>query len=566
MAHGKSRVQALGAALRRGLARNQGKRFEVTESNKENASGGTRRRGRLRCVGRTVLGLVLALVLLNFAIGLGKFLWFATTCPYEIEYGEGILLQNALNIAHGREVYNDYRHYPFVVATYPPVYPLLCAVGARLFGISFTFGRLLSVLCTIGVAALIWAMLRRTGGSRFAAGFGATLFLAAPAVCRWGVVMRVDMVAVAFGVAGLYCVMRGGRWLTAAVVLLFLAVYTRQSQVAPLAAGVLYLWWTRRRREAALVAASFGAAVLVVFLALELASHGWFYRHVIVANMNYWEIQRLVEIWTWTFPTWRFPFLLGLLGVGFTLIGPGVSGKEPYTDPQPRPDRLLMLYFGFGMLLSLTAGKVGSYVNYMLEPLAAASLMAGVAYMRLAQLFRSPRWKPAWVAAWLLMVGPPAWVLGHPNRAPYEPYAFSPYAIMQAGNKLVPLLRNTKGDVLSEDTGLLLITGHQILLDPHKMSSMSRDGTWDPRPLLRDISRRRFALIITTWNPGRDAPDRWGCYGWYRWTLSMGLAIKRNYYLRKHVGGLYALAPADARHPSFATVTARFMAKHRLKK
>jgi hypothetical protein len=104
---------------------------------------------------------------------------------------------------------------------------------------------------------------------------------------------------------------------------------------------------------------------------------------------------------------------------------------------------------------------------------------------------------------------------------------------------------------LSENTGLLLITHHPILLDPHKMTSMSHDGTWDQRPLLRDIRRRRFSLIITTWNPAMATLDRRGTYGDYRWTKEMGEAIRRNYHLVQAAPNLYALAPGDETHPSF---------------
>jgi hypothetical protein len=505
---------------------------------------------------RIVLGIVLGLVLLNFVVALAKFDWFALSIPYEIDYGEGILLQNAINLAHGREVYNNYHHYPYVVATYPPIYPLLCAAGVRLFGVSFTFARLLSILSGLGAGVLIWLMLRRAGTSRFGAGFGAMLFVAAPSVCLRAVVIRVDMVALVISLAGLYCVMRGGRWLLPAVVLFVLAVYTRQSQVGPLVASIAYLWWTRQRRDAALVAGSFAALTAVIFLVLQFASHGWFYRHVILANMNFWELKRLIEIWQWTFPTWRFPFLIGGVGVALTLFARGPTNQDEGVHPHRREHLLLVWYFVVAMLITVTAGKVGSYVNYMLEPLAAASLMSGVAYQRLAEMLLTRGWRVAWAAAWLLMVVPPAWVLGQPGRTAYAPFTYSPETFWKAGNEVAPLLRRTKGEVLSENTGLLLMTGHRILLDSHKMTSMYHDGNWDQRPLLRDIERRRFALIIITWDPVKDAPDRWGCYGWYRWSWDMGEAIKRNYYTMKHAGDLYVMAPADTRHPSAAKVRA----------
>jgi hypothetical protein len=210
----------------------------------------------------------------------------------------------------------------------------------------------------------------------------------------------------------------------------------------------------------------------------------------------------------------------------------------------------MLWYFGFALLSSLTAGKIGAYVNYMLEPEAAAALMAGVGYQRLVGSLRSPSWTPAWVGVWLLLVGPSAGILAQPHRAIYGPYPFYPEAIVQTNEDIAPLVRETRGDILSEDVGMLVTAGREVWLDPHKMSSMSRDGTWDQRVLVRDIRRRRFTLILTTWNPGVDRLDRWGLYGGYRWTKDMGVAIRRNYYVIKYSRRLYALAPADNQHPS----------------
>jgi len=504
-----------------------------------------------------VAAIALALVLLHFGVGLARFCRFAITCPYEIDYGEAVLLQGAVNIAQGQVVYNDYQHYPFVVATYPPVYPALCAIGVSLFGVSFAFGRVLSILSALAATALIWLILRRVGTSHFAAGLGAALFLASPVVCLRMPMMRVDMIAVALGLGGLYCVMRGGRWLIAAVALLVLAVYTRQSQVAPLAAGVVYLWWVKERKAAVLVAVSCSALILAGFLALQVASHGWFYRHVVVANRNLWDFGYLRMVWATGFRPWRFPFLLGAVGVALALLGPARSEVGASANPPRRPERLLVLYFALAMLVSLTAGKIGSFVNYLLEPIAAASVMSGVAYHRLAEILLARRWNTVWAAAWLLMVVPPAWVLAQPGRGPCGPYRFvNPDVITRSGAEALPVLRRTRGDVLSEDIGLLLLSGHRVLLDPHKMTSMSEDGTWDQRPLLADIGRRRFVLIITSWDPATALPDQWGCYGRHRWTAGMAQAIKRNYRLLRRAGDLYVLAPADASHPPFDTARA----------
>jgi hypothetical protein len=94
-----------------------------------------------------------------------------------------------------------------------------------------------------------------------------------------------------------------------------------------------------------------------------------------------------------------------------------------------------------------------------------------------------------------------------------------------------------------------------VLLEPFEFTQMFRDGNWDQRPLLADIDRRRFALIVLRWDPIRGAGDAsGGTYGNHRWTAGMAGAIMRQYYLVAKAGFLYILAPADAAHPSCAAL------------
>jgi len=190
----------------------------------------------------------------------------------------------------------------------------------------------------------------------------------------------------------------------------------------------------------------------------------------------------------------------------------------------------------------------------MLESLAASCLAAGVAFQWVAEHRRSRAGMVTWAAMWLALVGSLIHLLVGSLAGVYaSPHRWRSMT-MEGGREAVAMIRKTKGDVLSEDIGLLVIAGRRVLLDPHKMTSMFRDGRWDQHRLVRDIKRKRFALIITEWDPVAGATDEWGTYGNYRWSIGMGRAIMRNYYLVKQAGFLYITAPADARHPSCAEV------------
>jgi hypothetical protein len=504
--------------------------------------------GRVWRAGRIVMYALAGGLMAYSLFLLGEFCWWALKCPYEAEYGEGIVLRYAMHIARGQVVYNDYRHYPFVASTYPPVYPLLCALGVKLFGVSFTFGRALSCGATLGVAALIWALLRRAGAPRFAAALAAILFLVSPIVRLWAPLMRVDMTAILFGLCGLYCVMLGGRWLVAAVALMVLAIYTRQSEVAPLAAAVVYLWWIGERRNAVIVGASAVAVTLAVFGIFQLATDGWFYRHIVVANQNLWDSRLLARRWSSAFFSWPLPFILGTAGL--VVASWRAKGRATGLAGDRRPERLIGAYFVFALLVFLTAGKIGSGVNYMQEPIAAACLATGIAYPWLASRLGTRAGKAAWVAAWALLM----FSLAAPSlKTALGQGGGDPQwrgKTMEGGHAAVDLIRRTRGDILSEDTAVPLLAGRSLLLDSHKMTSMFYDGHWDQGPLIQDIKRRRFALIISVWDPVGAPSDEWGAYGGYRWSIGMGRAIMTNYYLVKHVGYFYIVAPLDGKHPS----------------
>src|SRR5262245_7608683 len=85
------------------------------------------------------------------------------------------------------------RDYPLVTGNYPPVFVSLVWLGEALFGPSIFFPRLLCVLATLGLTAVLAALLLRLTGDRalsFALGL---LFLAPWFVQTWGALGRVDM-------------------------------------------------------------------------------------------------------------------------------------------------------------------------------------------------------------------------------------------------------------------------------------------------------------------------------------------------------------------------------------
>ena len=99
----------------------------------------------------------IALLALDFA-------WFvdggakAIRYPFEIDYGEGIVWQQALRIASG-DAYGSIDHYPAIVFHYPPFYHLISLATAAILGLDqLAAGRAVSLVSTVligGFAGLI---------------------------------------------------------------------------------------------------------------------------------------------------------------------------------------------------------------------------------------------------------------------------------------------------------------------------------------------------------------------------------------------------------------------------
>src|SRR3954453_5890248 len=83
--------------------------------------------------------------------------------PHDLSVYEADRWAPADLIAHGHSPYYKSlaTNPPYVVAPYGPLYYGLVAIGARLFGDQFAFGRTLGVVALIAVAVLVYVIVKR---------------------------------------------------------------------------------------------------------------------------------------------------------------------------------------------------------------------------------------------------------------------------------------------------------------------------------------------------------------------------------------------------------------------
>lgn len=441
--------------------------------------------------------------------------------PYPMDYGEGPLLAQTRALAHGEGIYRaDLSSPPYTIANYPPIYPLVLSAVARGAGAAFWYGRLLSWLSIAAAAVLIGAIVHALTGDRAAAAAGGLFLLAFPAASYWASLYRVDALALALSLGGLYaCVRRpDARWaipITAG--LLTAAIFTRQSYglAAPLAAALWLLGTGRARRAAALIGLVAGLGA-VGFLGLEWLTRGGFALNIITANLNEYQPGSLARYLgaVWTLAP------LALTGAGlFLLLG---------IRPRPAAWSLAGPYLVGALLAGLTVGKVGANVNYLLELGAAVALSLGALVAWLGPW----RWARAGVA--LLLALDVALMIA---ASPYRAVTHARLARAPDAQRLEALVREAGGPVLAdEEMGLLPRVGRSIYFQPFEMTQLARSGRWDQRPLLADIERRAFAVILIFVIPEVPLHRE-------RWTDEMLVAIERGYTVSERIGQTLVFRP-----------------------
>ena len=454
---------------------------------------------------------------------------FTVQYPYQIDYGEGIVWQQALMILRG-EGYSDITRLPFVVFHYPPVFHLLSGLSASALGIEYlAAGRLVSVVSTLGSAMTIGVLIFRAVGSRegrmpgLLCAFGAALivFTFAP-VAQWSPLMRVDMTAIFLSFLGVYFGLQAPerpRYVYLGALFFLLAMYTKQTAfVAPLA--MLIVQMVIRPRLAALgVATALGLGLMGIF-ALQLTTDGGFLKHVFLYNINRFEFSRLLP-----FIPSAIHHILYLLIVVYFLIRtffyftrrePGSSWIEAlrHKISSDRLDRLRCFGFIYIVLTTLSLimmAKVGSNTNYFAEWMFAWSIAIGL-FLRppvgfaLGAFGLAKRRKPVrdtgasdrpfvrfdypvLVAALLYQA-----VLVQP---PFYQSTITDVAYQEQQRELLQRVREVSRPVISDNMVVVLQSGKEVVWEPAIFAELAALDQWDEGPFIQMIRSNDFAFFIT---------------------------------------------------------------------
>ncbi|GAC1457303.1 MAG: hypothetical protein NVSMB8_04860 [Candidatus Limnocylindrales bacterium] len=418
-------------------------------------------------------------------------------------YGEGAVAHAAI-LTRTFATYADVAGSRFVAANYPPVY----FIGSA-FGDPFVSGRLLSIAATLSLAGLIgWRA--RAGGLLVALAL-ALGWLALTPVTVWGPAVKPDPLALALSAGAVLAL--EGRKASLAGVLIVLAIFAKPTAIIVL---IALLIWSAARDAALLRRLFIGTTAALAVAAIALIPFGYdgLWRHVV----------------SWNALPWDAGSALLLLGLGVVIhaapIGGNVLGRAV-----PGPIRA---YGIAALVVVLLGGREGATINYLLDLGVAGSLGLAAMAQRLRRSTVYPVAAVAGLALAALLIVP----LGVPGRTATTGAWGDPTRLSS-----IRSLLDQDELVLAEDSGLLVATGHRVLLDDLFLwSRLVAHGTIDPGPVLEDVRIARYGAIVTEVELARltEAPG----FERARWDPSLVRAIDTRYRLVSRLpSGLFLYRP-----------------------
>jgi hypothetical protein len=434
--------------------------------------------------------------------------------PYPMQGSESLIVWEAQRLAQGESIYvaNSPTAHGFVSGPYTPLYFAAVATTLKVSSTVYTGGRLITLIAWVALL-IIAGVIAHGATTRRVRWLGAVVAVANLAVFTpgiiWAVRVKPTIPALALAALGLLIVQR--TWSSPrqhylwALVPFVAAYFAKQTALAAPLAAVLFLLAHAGWRVAARFVGVGIVGGLVPFGLLTLLTRGEFFRHIIADRRLAWQPQ-LVLNFGGLFLRDYWPLLVAAVLATLVLLW--------WRTPSIAP-----IYLLCAAAFVVTIGVEGADHDHLIELAFAAAVAAGSGLV--VVLGRATREQLlAWplVACLVLQLGT-GWT---PDRWYAGEYAQPDPRIRQQLDLIVTNVRNTPGDVLAEEIGLILLAGKPVPYDdPQAMAALARVGRWDQQQLLDDLNARRFKLVLLPANPRDEL-----------WTPEVLAAIAANYDLK----------------------------------
>lgn len=306
--------------------------------------------------------------------------------PFELEWMEGGVVCHVQRVLEAKPLYGEPTA-DFVPFIYTPFYYYVAALPARLMGLGFTPLRLLSLLSSLGCAAMIVLIaVQRYATTRFFGFVAACFFLASFCVTGcWLDIARVDSLFLFLLLSAIYLFQSPRPLLhsVAAALVMFLAFFTKQTALfvaIPLCAWSLTF---RKGWERIAFPLVFVSAVLLSTLIMDAMSGGWYSYYVFSLPQQHEVYRKML----WAF--WAYDIFYYAAGALFVAALCFVKPKEATLSAWC----LDAAIFG-SLLLASWSSRLhsGGYLNVLLPAYAGLAIFFGVGLSRAADMLLDRRW------------------------------------------------------------------------------------------------------------------------------------------------------------------------------
>jgi 4-amino-4-deoxy-L-arabinose transferase-like glycosyltransferase len=366
--------------------------------------------------------------------------------PYELEWMEAGMVDHAQRVLSGQKLYvrPSLEFVPFI---YTPLFVYLSAIVSKATGIGFEPLRLISFTSSLGSFLLIFLIINRETGNKFAALLSTGLFAATFRIGgAWFDIARVDSLALFLLLLGTYALRfyRPPLAYIAAGLILSLSFLTKQSALAVIIPLALYCVLQNRRQSPFYIVTAV-ITLGVTTLALEYLHDGWYSYYIFELPRQHLLLpDKYLGFWQ--------DDLLELLPIAttmaiFYLIISQFSGSN-------KDSVLFYSLFAAGMLGGSWFSRLhtGGWDNVLIPGYAAIAVLFGLSTHSLLQFFRSESVeKRLMIEAFVMLAA----VIQLATLI-YNPVEEVPtQEDLEAGHEFVSILRQIEGDVLVTHHGFL---------------------------------------------------------------------------------------------------------------
>ena len=442
---------------------------------------------------------------------------------YSIEHAEGEILQFALLVAKGHNLYPELNsHSPFIGCNYPPLYIFLSSLLFKIFYPGLIWGRIISFMSILTIGFIIYKICRALNVSKSASLTAAMVFYSLPAINVFSTIFRPHVLSVCLSVSGFYLTIPGNNINNerhgklsiseiSGILLMVLGTSAKQTAVfAPIAYIIFVFFHYQKDKKYILRFITLLIITSVVHLGLT-AYYGLNYLNWVIfyASGKY----SLINFAGYMIAFLKENFLLASPALLFS-ISLIVNRNNPATCSIKRiPHRYsyFIIYFIIILFSLLLLSKIGSSIAYFYEFFVLCSIWIGLIVNKI--FHSTSQIKSSIILPILFVIVLITHIIVNKDII-YNANLENMADIKSRDDIILKILDKIPGILISEDPLYVYKSKKQIyLVNPFIYSELAKKKIWAYDQIIKDIDKgtiSAFCINSPIDHPSLLTSDRFG--------------------------------------------------------